>query len=157
MATAVSPARDIVQPLTRCRPYLSTSLYVLSDFLAMVLAYAVAILARLESGGDFTFGWYLRLSPVLVVCLMAFVVRGLYPGRGMTPVEEFRRLTLATTFVWATLVIFTFLEHSTVAYSRVVFLSSWLLSIVTVPLGRAVVRRLVGAREWWGAPAIIVG
>ena len=157
MATAVSAARDIVQPVTRCRPYLSTSLYVLSDFLAMVLAYAVAILARMACGGDFTFGWYLRLSPVLVVCLIAFVVRGLYPGRGLTPVEEFRRLTLATTFVWATLVIFTFLEHSTEAYSRLVFLSSWLLSIVTVPLGRAIVRKLAGAREWWGAPVIIVG
>lgn len=156
MATVTAPVRTFVLPKSPCRPGLSTSLYVFSDFVAITLAWTLAVAGR-SIWGNFEPGRYVRLSPLLAVWLIAFAMRGVYPARGITPVEEFRRLTVATTMIWTIAVVFTFLQHSTETYSRIVFLLAWLCSVVLLPVGRAIVRKAIGSRPWWGTPVVILG
>jgi Undecaprenyl-phosphate galactose phosphotransferase WbaP len=157
MSTAIIRANIIAVPRTSCRPGMSTLVYLLADVIALVLAWSIAVVGRRAFGGDFHFAWYLRLWPMITVCLVAFGVRSLYPAQGISPVEEFRRLTVATAVVYASLIVFTFLEHSADAYSRLVFVIAWLLSAALLPLGRAIVRKVAGSQPWWGTPTVLLG
>jgi Undecaprenyl-phosphate galactose phosphotransferase WbaP len=94
---------------------------------------------------------------MILVCLSAFGMRGLYRLKGFEPVEELRRLTGATSMVYLSLIAFTFLEHVAQEYSRMVFIAAWLLSIVLLPLSREAIRRLAGHRPWWGTPTVVIG
>jgi Undecaprenyl-phosphate galactose phosphotransferase WbaP len=140
-----------------CRPELSAILYILSDIAALALAWSVSVGGRRALGGNFHLTWYARLWPMIAVCLVTYGVRSLYPPRGISPVEEFRRLTVATSLVYTSLIVFTFLEHQTEAYSRLVFLIAWLLSALLLPLGRATCRKLAGSKAWWGTPTVLLG
>lgn len=157
MATAISRVRTLDLPRNKCRPRLSTFLYVLSDLIAVSVAWGGAVTGRYLCGGNFEVASYLRLSPLLAVWLIAFAMRGVYPARGMAPVEEFRRLAVASTMVWTILVVLTFLEHSAETYSRLIFLIAWFGSVLLLPIGRALVRKKVGSQPWWGTPTIILG
>ncbi|MDQ2775353.1 MAG: undecaprenyl-phosphate galactose phosphotransferase WbaP [Acidobacteriota bacterium] len=157
MAAAIAPIQSLDLPRNTCRPRLSTCFYVLSDLAAIMIAWIGAVAGRYVCGGNLEAGSYARLSPLLAVWLIAFAMRGVYPARGMAPVEEFRRLSVASTMVWTILVVFTFLQHSTETYSRIIFLVAWLCSVVLLPVGRALVRKTLGSQPWWGTPAVILG
>src|SRR6185503_3369620 len=43
------------------------------------------------------------------------------------------------------------------AYSRAAFLMAWTLSLVAVPLARALVRLLIAKRPWWGDAVAVAG
>jgi Undecaprenyl-phosphate glucose phosphotransferase len=72
-------------------------IYVVADFLAAGLAFALAYLIRFESGvipfpkGQPAFIWYLALSPVIgLVVVTAFQLQGLYRlRRGRTRIDDF--------------------------------------------------------------------
>jgi Undecaprenyl-phosphate galactose phosphotransferase WbaP len=140
-----------------CRPGLSALAYVLSDVTVLTGAWAVAAAGRAIFDGELPYAWYLRLWPMLVVCIATFATRGLYPEVGISPVEEFRHLTVSVSMVFASLIVFTFFVHQAEAYSRLVFFIAWLLSILFLPLSRAAVRQVAGFRQWWGNPVVILG
>jgi Undecaprenyl-phosphate galactose phosphotransferase WbaP len=131
--------------------------YVLSDIIALTGAWSIAVGGRLAFGGDYTLQWYARLWPVIAICLIAFGVRGLYPAKGTSPVEEFRRLTVITSLVYTSLIVFTFLQHQAETYSRLVFIAAWLLSAIFLPLGRALCRHIAGSQSWWGTSTVLLG
>ena len=158
MGTAVVAIASVPASIrVTCRPRLSALLYVLSDILAILLAWSFAIAGRLLIGGDFLIVWYLRLFPILGVCLISFAMRGLYPANGIGPVEQFRRATIGISVVYTSLIVFTFFEKEAETYSRLVFFFAWIFSVIFIPLNRAALRKLFRSKDWWGTPAVILG
>lgn len=158
--------------ITRARPYslAATEAVVstarpLTTAAALLAADAVALMAagwlgyffwsRINSAIGVEF--YYQLAPALVVSLLIYACAGLYPGAGLSPVEELRRIVLATTAVCLISTAAIFLSKEGVLYSRGVFITSWLVSILLVPLQRALLRSVLSTREWWGVPVLVLG
>jgi len=89
--------------------------------------------------------------------LVAFAFNGLYPGIGLTAVEHMRRIAHSVTLVYLLLTASMFLVKDWWASSRGGFVVSWALSLVLVPLGRAIASNLLRSRPWWGVPVMVLG
>ncbi len=101
---------------------------------------------------------YLTIIPIITsLFIIVFYFRGLYPGFGIDIIQELKILTQGISLVFAFLTLFTFLFDRTGDYSRLAFLLSWVIAIISVPLSRALVRKLFGNKSWWGIPVIIIG
>jgi len=143
--------------VSTARPGITTLLVLLSDVLTLFTAGALAILLRRLLDGGFATGAYGSLWPVIALFLVVYALAGLYPGIGLSPVEELRRLVLATTLVYLVLGVGTFLFKEGERYSRLVFLMAWAFSVVLVPLARALVKHLFASKRWWGYPVVVLG
>lgn len=99
----------------------------------------------------------MQLLPALALSLLVFACWGLYPGAGLSPVEELRRLVLGTTIVWLASTAAIFLSKEGTRYSRGVVVTSWLSSALLVPLARAALRRSLSRQRWWGVPVLVLG
>ena len=102
-------------------------------------------------------GTYYGIWSTAPLFLAAYAVLDLYPGVGLSPVEELRRLTAATSIVFLALAGAIFLHKDVASFSRGVFVMKWLLSAALVPLARASARGLFARRHWWGVPILIFG
>ena len=151
----IKPAVRLLTVTTR--PWLSAFLLLVSDLVALVLAGVLSVGFRHLLDGGFNPAVYAPLWPVAGLFVLVYGLVGLYPGVGLAPAEELRRLTLATTLVYLVLGAGTFLFKEGDAYSRAVFLGAWVFSVVLVPLGRALVRHLFAKKKWWGYPVIVLG
>jgi Undecaprenyl-phosphate galactose phosphotransferase WbaP len=129
----------------------------LCDLLVLALVLAATVVLRLWLGGVYELGLYWRLWPFLLLFPASFALMGLYTGAGRGIPDELRRVTSATTLVYLLLGAGSFLFKESEFYSRSVFLVAWLLSLLTVPLARGVVRHLLARQAWWGYPVLILG
>jgi len=143
--------------------WIMSGLYCLSDlaaiFFAVLLAYFLrkwapefilppsALMARA----------YIELWPAIFLFALAYLVSGLYPGVGITAVEELRRTCIATSMVFTILSVWIFLSRVGFVYSRAIFFIAWVLALLFVPLARAAVRHLFGDKSWWGVSAVVMG
>ena len=101
---------------------------------------------------------YLSIMPFILASLpLIFFLRGLYPGFGIDVIKELRLITYSTTIVFAIFTTISFLMKDPWDYSRMIYLSSWILATISVPLGRSLVRKIFGSKSWWGIPVIIIG
>jgi Undecaprenyl-phosphate galactose phosphotransferase WbaP len=129
-----------------------------SDVAVLLAVFLTAMSLRM---GDFdSLDQYLYLNyfwvPVLLL-LIIYAENGLYPGIGLSAVEEVRRLSLSTGLVFLIVVTITFLLKTTAVYSRLVFGLAWAAATILVPLVRNLVRRLCVRFNIWGEPVAIVG
>ncbi|HEY9881016.1 MAG TPA: undecaprenyl-phosphate galactose phosphotransferase WbaP [Leptolyngbyaceae cyanobacterium] len=131
--------------------------FLVSDTLALAGASMAGVYLRLLLDGEYHPSLYWHLWPLLSLFLLAYAASGLYPGVGVSPVDELRRICLSTTLTYLALgaAIFLFQEGET--YSRGVFLLAWLFSLVGVLLGRFLMRQLFAQQRWWGYPVLILG
>lgn len=100
---------------------------------------------------------YVRLAPLTALFLLGYAAFGLYPGFGLGPVETLRRSTYATTLAFLLLAAFSFALKLPPLYSRVTFTLAFLLSLISVPIGRAMMSRLASRWEWWSEPVVVIG
>jgi Undecaprenyl-phosphate galactose phosphotransferase WbaP len=89
--------------------------------------------------------------------LVGYASLGLYPATGLGPVDEMRRLVLATTALFLAMLSFVWVGPFGAGSMRDVVVVAWPLSVVLVPGLRAVVRHVCARRSWWGTPAVVVG
>jgi Undecaprenyl-phosphate galactose phosphotransferase WbaP len=139
------------------RPLATVAAIFAADVGALVATTVSTVMVRYWLGGAFEPELYWNLWPVLGLFVAAYTVVGLYPGVGLSPPEEIRRATLATTLVYLLIGAATFLFREAEVYSRSIFLVAWALTLGTVPLARAAVRYLFARRRWWGHPVLILG
>jgi Undecaprenyl-phosphate galactose phosphotransferase WbaP len=95
--------------------------------------------------------------PLAAVCVAAYALFGLYPGVGINPAEELRRVVLAVTLVYLAGSAAIFLSKQAASHSRGVYVCSWVAALVLAPAARGMVRGLCASRSWWGAPVLVVG
>ena len=90
--------------------------------------------------------------------VVVFLFQGLYPGIGVTAVEQIRRLFYSITFVYLMLTASMLLVKEWWIESRGGFLMAWTLSLFLVPLGRWFASSVVFRPcSWWGVPVVILG
>jgi Undecaprenyl-phosphate galactose phosphotransferase WbaP len=162
MGTLVETCRELARTRIRtaspaANPAVTGLVLVLTDAAALLTAGWLGLrlwsLVNSHVGLDF----YPNLWPVLGLFLLVYAWLGLYPGAGLNPVEELRSTALGTTTGYLISAASIFFSKEVGAHSRGVFLAAWFCSIVSVPLGRALVRNLLADRPWWGVPVLVLG
>jgi Undecaprenyl-phosphate galactose phosphotransferase WbaP len=130
----------------------------LGDALALAACAALAwwVKSLADPGLD---PWsYLRALPALLGgTLLIYASLGLYPAVGWGAAEELRRVSYGTSLAILAGFSLTFLAKSGDVWSRQVFLVTWALALVAVPLARALVRRQCCRMDWWGIPCAVLG
>ena len=127
-----------------------------SDILAVALAGWLAARCWSRLNSAVVAESYLSLWPALAVFVAAYAMLGLYPGVGLSPVEELRRTVLGTTMVYLVGSACIVLLRNT-DFSRGVLLAGWAFSVTLVPLLRATLKSCCAARQWWGMPVLVLG
>ncbi|HEV8148167.1 MAG TPA: undecaprenyl-phosphate galactose phosphotransferase WbaP [Bryobacteraceae bacterium] len=135
----------------------SVALLLFADSGALLCAASASILLRHSLDARLDPAFYAAIWPVLLLFPLAYAGFGLYPGFGRGPVDELRRLSGSTSLVYAALAVSVFLLKDAAAYSRAAFLMAWTMSLVAVPLARAVLRLLIAKRPWWGDAVAVAG
>jgi Undecaprenyl-phosphate galactose phosphotransferase WbaP len=147
----------VMKRTSRHKPWMVLLLLFSVDLSALVVSFGIPILTWNLNHEQFPAAFYLQKWPVLAMFLAAYWAAGLYRVVGLSPVEEMRRLVLATTAGGFFLICLIFLAKESVQYSRGVIALAWLLAVILIPVVRLTLRPLVGKRDWFAQPAAILG
>lgn len=139
------------------RPGVTNAVLLAGDVAAVALAAALAGATTGLLPGTALGSAVLRSWPVALIFPLAFVLLGLYPGVGVSPVDELRRLTMAIggIFLGITLA-YGFLLRDAPVFA-VFVLTALLATLIAVPVVRAGARHLFARRSWWGTPVVVFG
>ena len=149
-----------VRPLEsagRVNPLATSLLLLAGDIAAIATALTLGILLWRQVNPAAMNLNYLGLWPVVALVILVYYFSGLYAPCGLNPPEELKRTTEGTAVVCMALTAGIFLSKDIGLYSRGVFVVSGVLCSVLVPSGRALLRKCLGAKPWWGAPVVILG
>jgi Undecaprenyl-phosphate galactose phosphotransferase WbaP len=127
-----------------------------ADLLAAVGACVLATVAH----GGLNLSMELKLLSLLPFLAMVFIfvylMFGLYPGNGLSPIFELRQITIATTVVFMVFLLAS-LAFSVKGIPAIMPVTAWLFSILAVPVMRSIFRKLFARFKWWGQPVLIFG
>ena len=149
--------RDAPSIASRPSPTLTAMALLLTDLLALLLAWGCALFLRALTGGTIDPLLYLRLLPALLLFPALYLAFGLYPALGLHSAMELQRLSKATTLGFLLLASGAFLSKSGPLYSRFSFLLAFILALFLVPIFRALIRHLAAKKPWWGGGVYLVG
>jgi Undecaprenyl-phosphate galactose phosphotransferase WbaP len=157
MSASAARALSPVMPVFSQYRWTMLGVIVVADFFAVSTAGCVAVFSRLLLPGQFLLADYLPFVWSVLMFGAVFTAVGLYPGIALNPVEEFRRIIRGVSISYLLIISGTFFIREANSYSRLVFLFSWMLSIVLVVLFRSLVREYCCRMSWWGLPVVILG
>jgi len=133
-----------------------TALLLLSDCLAILSSYWLLILLR-HAVTPLPLDLYLSLSPALLLAPFLGQALGSCQSIALQPPRELRAVSLATTLTFMGLIIFMFATKSGEEFSRLGIFGAWLLSLITVPAARNLLRHRYCRRSWWSSPLVLLG
>jgi Undecaprenyl-phosphate galactose phosphotransferase WbaP len=145
-------------PVWRFRRRLMAGLMLLSDMLSVLLGLGAALLLWTQVRSDISYSFYQSiLLPVIAIFFGVYAMLGLYPGIGVGPVEELRRLSTGTTLAALALMGLSFYFRNITVWSRAVLGLTWVFILFSAPLSRKVFRRLGLRFGLWGVPVAVFG
>lgn len=145
-------------PMDAYRRHLMVFFMILSDFLCLNGSFGLAFLFWGRVRDDLSFETYQALIlPISILFFCIYLLSGLYPGIGVGPVEELRRLSISTSLGMLGLMGLSFYFRNVTSWSRAVFGLTWLLLLISAPLIRKVFRRLAVRLRLWGVPVVVIG
>jgi Undecaprenyl-phosphate galactose phosphotransferase WbaP len=128
-----------------------------TDSLSLLISVGLSILVKALAQGDVHLESYLRLWPLLIVFLMVYAAIGLYSIVALSPPEELRRGTIASSVLFLLLGAVTMsLRGARQHFTWTLFLALG-ISVIALPLLRACARQLFAGEPWWGFPAVVFG
>src|SRR3990172_5423142 len=143
--------------------YLSQLLLTCVPLMAVDLALLVAVIA-VSRELMFLFGAKVGLDlaacflPIASGFLLISAELGLYPGIRLSPVEEFRRLTMAVTSIFAVWIMGMAMMSGGISQERCIFLAmAYGMYMISLPICRGTLRRILAERSWWGFPTLVCG
>ena len=131
--------------------------FVLADVLVIIGAMGVAFWLRALLGADLRLDYYMHLLGFVTLFPVLYALSGLYPGYGIGPVQELRRLTVSTSVGYLLIASSSYLLRADLDHSRGFFFIAWAATTVALPLQRSLVRHFLSRTSWWGEPVIILG
>jgi Undecaprenyl-phosphate galactose phosphotransferase WbaP len=156
--TIVAPIKELprlgVIPHSRVR---MTAWLMLADLLALAAAGLLAFQTRLALGANLPKEDYYILAPMLGLFIVGYLMMGLYPGVGINPIQEIKRVSYANTVMTVFLTALFFLQQSGLRYSRLMFLFFWIFILIIAPLARMLARKLGVRYHFWGEPVALIG
>jgi len=144
------------------KPTLTTLVLLAADLIALLVSGALAAAIANYLIGDIEFQIYTQyLLPLASVLILGYFFTGLYPGVGLTPVEELRKVIITTTLIYISVGVSAYLltpkTLSTLTLLIPILIAHYILSIILIPLNRALVRHFFAHQKWWGRPVIVLG
>jgi len=131
---------------------------VISDLICLYISLLIAISIWRQIRIDFSIHAYTSvILPVAICLVIVYSIVGLYPGTGLGPVEELRRLALSTTLVCLGFIALTFYARITTDWSRAIIGLTWSFSVFGMPISRKFFRRLALRFKLWGEPVVVIG
>ncbi len=140
----------------KASPVLTVVIIALSDLAAVSVSIILGLLIRANFGPVASVESYYQMWPLLLIITITFAGFGLYPGLGLSPANELRRLSYAISIVFIFLAGSTFIIRAGWIISRSVFILAWVFAILLVPLARSVTRTLATKSKRWGVPVVII-
>lgn len=134
-----------------------TGLLLLTDSVALLLVWCLSVIVRYVLGGSFDLLLYWNMIPLLLLFPAAYAIAGLYPGILLSPPEELKKISQATSVIFLILLGAIFLSKQSDTYSRGIFALAWIGVLGAVPFFRTMLRRKVENWKRWGHPAVILG
>jgi len=130
---------------------------ILTDVVCTLLAILLALQLHWFSAVEFSPAYVEIFALLIIILLIKFYSAGLYPGIGLHYIDELRLLVESLSFTFLIILAVTFVLHTSYIYSRLVIFFTWILSILLIPFGRYLVRRLLISLDLWGVPVVIIG
>lgn len=129
----------------------------LSDLLSFVVAGLMSIALRSFFGDYWRFDLFIQIVPVMFVSGFLFALYGLYPGVGVSAVEELKRLITGNTLLVLVFASLSFWFRNAEDFSRLTLTSTWMISIILLPFMRDLTRSVGIRMGIWGEPVAIIG
>jgi len=142
--------------LRYARWWMSVTL-VLADISSLLMAGFLAVGMRIIFEGRWRFDLLEQVIPIMLFCVGVYAFRHLYPGIGLSPVTEFRKLTTTTSAVFLFFMALTFWARNAGNFSRLTLTLTWVFGLILVPLGRTLTKALVDFLSGWGEPVAVIG
>jgi len=130
---------------------------VASDIFSIFLSFILAIFLRRVLIDSAALMLFTNLIIFVFVYILIYALYGLYPGVGLSPVDEIKKLLTATSFSFLFILAFTFFSQTSITYSRFVLASAWLFSLMLVQLDRWLIRIAGRNLGFWGEPVAVIG
>jgi len=139
------------------RPLYTVACLVATDAVALLLSVAISLFCKFVVNGGLELGSYLRLWPFLFAFLLVYSSLGLYSGVALSPPDELRRAMISSALVFLGLAAVTVSLRGATRYFTWTLYLAIVLSVVFLPILRALVRLLFAEKAWWGYPAVVFG
>lgn len=144
------------------KPLLVSGLLLAADLAAIVIAFFISYFARKWLinliGGVLSFEQVAPLFLLIIIfILVIFIFAGFYPGHGRTGVVEFREIVYIVSFAHVIVALIIFILGYGPRLSRLVFLFSWILSLLLITTFRLILHNRGSLQPWWGQPAVVIG
>lgn len=133
------------------------AIMLIGDLVAIVSAALLASLTWSTINPSVSISLFLRLWPLAFVLPFGFMLGGLYPAAGVSPVDELRRLSIITTGVAGSAMGGLFIVGMVQGQSRGTFVLAWVFTLLFVPAVRSLLVTLCASATWWGVPAVMLG
>jgi Undecaprenyl-phosphate galactose phosphotransferase WbaP len=145
-------------PFLALRRGIMASFMLLSDFFCLNASMISAILIWSQVRADLSIDFYQSIIlPISGLFICIYLISGLYPGIGIGPVEELRRLTISSSLGMLGLMGLSFYLRNVNFWSRAVLGLTWVFLLISAPLFRKIFRRLAVRLRLWGVPVVIIG
>jgi Undecaprenyl-phosphate galactose phosphotransferase WbaP len=166
---ALSPAIKAIDPLPRVDTFLGRGskagrralvvfALVFSDVLLALAVWQVAFALQGVIGqGPLSYASVASILPNVIVWIGLRAVLGLYPGYGLTQVEDLRRQTYALLATVAIITSATFASQVGDLLSRVLFFAWCLGLLASAPASRYLVKRAMMKCGMWGKTVVVLG
>lgn len=100
---------------------------------------------------------YMSMWPILSLWLLMFAYDGLYPSIGISFWEETKVILKGNLIAFVIVVLLTFITKTSVQFSRPVIFLAFILSIVSLPMIRRIVRFLLRRIGLWSKDVVLIG
>lgn len=153
--------RETRQGYVQERPFprwrLTRAVMLLGDLIAIAGAGLLAAFVWKAINPSVNTSLFLRLWPLALAIPFGFMLGGLYPAVGVSPVDELRRLSMIITGVAGSAMGGLFLLGMVEGQSRGTLVLAWLLTLLFVPFLRTLLVALFARAPWWGVPVVALG
>ncbi len=132
--------------------------FVVADLTLLVAVIAVTRQIMILTGAKTGLDLSTCFLPIAAGFLLISAELGLYPGIRLSPVEEFRRSSMAVTSIFAVWIISMAMMSSGISVVRCIFLAmAYGMFLLSLPIGRGLLRWWLAKRSWWGFPTLVCG
>ena len=144
------------------RPWMVSGLLLLADLIAIVLSFFLSYFLRQALipliGGVLSFNQIAPLFLLIIIfILIIFAFYGHYPGHGRTGVVEFREIVYIVSFSHVIVALIIFILGYGPRISRIVFLFTWVFSLILITSFRMILHNRGSLKSWWGQPVVVIG
>lgn len=130
----------------------------ISDIISLSLSLILSLLFIYWVFGVFPLEPYFRMISIIVsFFIIISMANRLYPAINMPPVEELKYLEYSIIITHISIIGNYFIFQTSIVYSKLVIVVSWVLAVILVPVIRFTIRRGCVKLGIWGLPTILVG